>query len=449
MAKVNQKPVSIHTHEGGKACHINDLASLRRSVLSTLLWEDGFYEDGQAIGARIKSLCSKVTPIQLSTLAVEAREDFKLRHVPLMLSRELVRHPALSAAGANRDMIGATIERIIQRADELCEFLALYWKEKKTPIAAQVKKGLARAFCKFDAYQLAKYNRDNAIKLRDVLFLTHAKPQDAAQEALWKQLIDGTIEAPDTWEVALSGGANKKDVFERLMREKKLPAMALIRNLRNMLQSGCDEKLIRESIRSMKVERILPYRFITAARFAPKLEDVLEEAMLKCLDGFEKLPGKTVLLVDVSGSMDWALSHHAGPGGRTGSEMTRMDAANGIAILAREICETVSVHSFSTNAVQVPPRRGFALRDAISQSQGHGGTYLGRALAQITEDYDRIIVFTDEQSADKVPAPRGKGYVVNIAAEKNGVGYGAWHHIDGFSEATLKYILEYERAFGY
>lgn len=440
MAKINRPVPAVHTHEGGKASHTNDLQSLRRSVLSTLLWENSFYESGVDIVTHVKTFAHKVTPIQLATLAVEAREAFKLRHMPLFLSRELVRHPALKDV-ADRAIIGNTIERVIQRADELCEFLALYWKDKKVPIAAQVKKGLARAFCKFDAYALAKYNRDNAIKLKDVLFLTHAKPVDSNQEILWKKLIDGTLESPDTWEVALSTGADKKTAFTRLIQEKKLPAMALIRNLRNMLQSGVDEKLIREAIRTMKVERILPYRFITAARFAPKLEDVLEEAMFKCLDGVEKLPGKTVLLIDVSGSMDGSLSAK--------SDMTRMDAANGIAILAREICEQVSVYSFSYNAVQVPPRRGFALRDAISNSQSHGGTYLGKALKDIKEDYDRIIVFTDEQSADAVMPPRmGKGYIVNIASYKNGVGYGAWHHIDGFSEATLKYILEYEKAFG-
>ncbi len=60
--------------------------------------------------------------------------------------------------------------------------------------------------------------------------------------------------------------------------------------------------------------------------------------------------------------------------------------------------------------------------------------------------YDRLIVITDEQSHDSVPAPRGKGYVINVASNQNGVGYGPWTHIDGWSEAVVEYIAELEAA---
>ncbi len=62
------------------------------------------------------------------------------------------------------------------------------------------------------------------------------------------------------------------------------------------------------------------------------------------------------------------------------------------------------------------------------------------------ERYDRIIVITDEQSHDRVAAPRGKGYVINVASARNGVGYGPWVHIDGFSEAVINYIRELENS---
>jgi hypothetical protein len=94
--------------------------------------------------------------------------------------------------------------------------------------------------------------------------------------------------------------------------------------------------------------------------------------------------------------------------------------------------------------VRVPSRRGFALRDAIDASQTHGSTYLGRALEEIRESYDRLIVITDEQSHDRIPDPTGKGYMINVASYKNGVGYGAWTHIDGWSEAVIGYIRELE-----
>lgn len=434
MAKMNKKnPVSnITTHEGAPAKNITDYEELRRSVCSCLLWENTFYEDGVSIVERIKDLVSKCTVEQVSNLAIEAREKFKLRHVPLLLLRELARNKTLKAD---------VLERVIQRADELTEFLAIYWKEKREPLSSQVKKGLAKAFTKFSAYDLAKYNQDGAIKLRDVLFLVHAKPKDKEQETIWKKLIDGTLESPDTWEVQLSAGKDKKETWERLLKEKKLGALALLRNLRNMREVKVSVGLIKESLSEIKVDRVLPYRFIAAARYAPNLEPELEQVMYKAASGLEKLSGNTVLLVDVSGSMEDNLSSK--------SDLLRLDVACGLAILCREICENVEVFTFSNNLVQIPFRRGFALRDAIVQSQSHGGTALGMAINHINKscDFDRLVVITDEQSHDAVSNPKHKGYLLNVAPYKNGVGYrGSWTHIDGFSEQCIRFIQEYERS---
>jgi hypothetical protein len=126
------------------------------------------------------------------------------------------------------------------------------------------------------------------------------------------------------------------------------------------------------------------------------------------------------------------------------SEMKRTDAAYGLAILLREICEEVEVYSFSDATKRVPSRRGFALRDAIDKSQAHSGTMLGQAVKDVAGQYDRLIVITDEQAHDSVPAPKGKGYVINVASFKNGVGYGKWTHIDGWSESVVEYIRELE-----
>jgi hypothetical protein len=139
-----------------------------------------------------------------------------------------------------------------------------------------------------------------------------------------------------------------------------------------------------------------------------------------------------MLLVDVSGSMDAPLSRRA--------EMRRNDAAYGLAVLLREIAEQVSIYTFSDNLVRVPSRQGFALRDALNASQPHNGTYLGKALGEINEKYDRLIVITDEQSHDSVPNPRARGYVINVASFQNGVGYGKWVHIDGWSDSVIEYI---------
>jgi hypothetical protein len=350
----------------------------------------------------------------------------------------------MAASEQHRPLVAATLARVIQRPDEMTEFLAIYWSDvigpmqqrKKRPVPAQVKKGLAKAFEKFDAYQLAKYDRDGPVRLRDVLFLTHAKPASADQEKVWKQLVDGTLASPDTWEVQLSSGAAKKDTFERLIAEKKLGSLALLRNLRGMLTAGVAKKTIATALDAMRTDRVLPYRFIAAARYAPDFEPELEKAMFRSLEGHAKLEGTTRILVDVSGSMDAAMSAR--------SEMLRLDAACGLAVLAREICEDVEIFTFSNDVKKVPPRRGFALRDAIVHSQPHSCTNLGKAVGEVDQKGTRLIVITDEQSHDDVAGPKGEGYMINVAAYRNGVGAGPWLRIDGFSESVIDWIIATE-----
>lgn len=424
------------THEGAPARHIDPLAQLRRSVCSCLLWEQEFYEDGTEIADRIRNLVALCRPADVAALAIEARDSYKLRHVPLLLLRELARHPQRP-----HRLVSTAIARVIQRADELTEFLAIYWKDRKEPLAKQVKRGLAWAFHRFDEYHLAKYNRDNAVKLRDVLFMTHPKPKDDAESALWKKLAAGELAAPDTWEVELSAGKDKRETFERLIREGKLGYLALLRNLRNMVTAKCDEHLIRDAIRARKgASRVLPFRFIVAARHAPQFEPALDEAMQATMKELERLPGRTFILVDNSGSMYMGLSGK--------SDLKRNDSAAGVAILAQGVAQDVRIFAFSDVIREVPPRHGMALADALSRATAHGSTLLGAAVTHLNQmAYDRLIVVTDEQTQDVVPKPRpgARGYMINVASNKNGVGYDDWVHIDGWSDAVVRYIAEYER----
>lgn len=432
----NKPNVGLKTHEGGQAAQITKEEQLTRSVLTCMLWESGFYESGQDIVLRIQDLATQCEPQFVADLARRARIDFKLRHVPLMLASTLASHKR------SKHLVADLLADVIQRPDELTEFLAIYLKDtdrKKKPISAQVKKGLAAAFTKFDEYSLAKYNRDGRFKLKDILRITHPKPNDTDQEALWGRVLKDELKTPDTWEVELSQSKDQYSSWVRLLQENKLGALAMLRNLRNMEKAGVGKDIIRAGIQRIKVERVLPYRFITAARYSPHLEPDLEVKMLQCIESKEKLRGKTVLLIDVSGSMDGRMSNK--------SEMTNMDAACGLAILAQELCEEVEVYTFSYHLATVPNRRGFALRDAIVRSQTHGGTNLRGSLQELHQKvtYNRIIVFTDEQTHDGIAKPEGIGYLVNVAAYKNGVGYGAWRHIDGFSEAIFDYIIETEK----
>lgn len=460
---------SVFTHNGGKAyAHMTDEQALRRSVMSCLLWEKEFYENGQSIATRISDLSARVSPMFLSLLAREVRHSANLRHVALLLLCELVKH----GKGA---LVSETIAQTISRADELAELLAMYWRDGKRPLAAQLKKGLALAFDKFDEYALAKYDRANAVKLRDVLFLSHAKPRAPEREALFKRLIAGELATPDTWEVALSAGANKRETFTRLIEENKLGYFALLRNLRNMLEAGVDRKLIERALVARKngADKVLPFRFIAAARAAPQLEASIDIALCEGIATLPALKGRTVVLVDVSNSMSAALSDK--------SDLTRLDAACALASIIN--AEELRVFSFSSkvqqnpgrrgahghygwggythsmNVVEVPPRRGMSGVDAIVRSQERGGTLLFSSVNYINESvqYDRLIVITDEQAdgasvlggegdpIKSMPDPKGLGYLINVASAQNGVGYGPWLHIDGFSENVLRFIHEVER----
>lgn len=417
------------THEGAIAKSISKEQELRRTLMSCLLWEDTFYESGEDIANRIADLVQCVNSTTVADMMIEARSKMNLRHAPLLVACALAKKGELKA----NDVVAT-----IQRADELAEILALYWKDGKKALSNQLKKGIAQAFTKFDAYSLKKYNNQTRKPtLRDVLFMVHAKPKDDKQAALWKQLVDNTLPPAETWEERLSSGEDKKKVWESLLKSDDLGALAIIRNLRNMENVGVDRDLIKTSLAKMDTSRVLPFRFIAAARYAPSLEGAIEQSMFKSTKSLPVIKGKTAVLVDVSGSMDGALSSK--------SDMNRIDAACGLAIIAREMCEDCRVFSFSERIKEIPARRGFALRDAIDNSQTHGCTNLGEAVDYLNKmGFDRIIVVTDEQSHDLVSAPSCKGYMINVASYQNGVGYGKWIHIDGFSESIFRYIAEIE-----
>lgn len=440
MARMNttvERP-AIKTHEGAPAVHITPLMELRRSVLTALLWEDGFYESGKAHAKRVEELCAKCKPQDVAALAIEARDKMYLRHVPLFLVRQLARKKG------NGTIVADTLAHVIQRPDEMGEYLAMYWAGKSSgttkrpePLSAGSKRGLARAFGKFKAETLAKYDRDTGVKLRDVLRLTHAKPKNSEQGATWKQVVARTLESPDTWEVQLSAGKDKRETFERLLRENKLGGLAFLRNLRNMVESGVDTSLVRERF-SGNFDKVLPFRFIAAVRHAPSFAQQLNDAMLKVTAELPKLSGKTAVVVDVSGSMDIEMSGK--------SEMHRCDAAAGLAVLVRELTDDCRVFSFSDRVVEIPVYRGLSLVDAVLRSQPHSGTQMGAAVTMVSAQakFDRIIVITDEQSHDRVGAPASRGYVINVATNANGVGYGKWTHIDGFSERILDFVRALE-----
>lgn len=437
------------THEGAPAAHISPEQALRRSVCSCLLWENEFYESGQEIGARIAGLAAQVAPKTLADLAYDARSHFHLRHVPLLLCAVLAR------SGAGSRLVGDTIAATIQRPDELSEFLAVYARINgvapnavKKKLSAQVKKGLSAAFCKFDSYQLAKYfsqagEKGQPIRGRDVMFLAHPKARDEEQGELFRRIAAKEAIAEggaDTWENRLSQGgkeANRREIWESLLREGKLGYLALLRNLRGMTEAQVDPALISAAIVARKgARRVLPFRYVAAARACPQMEPAIDQALCEAVAELPVLPGRTAVLVDVSGSMDAALSSK--------SDLRRIDAA---AALASVIHGDLRLFTFSDALVEIPPRRGMAGVQAVIESQPRSGTQLGAAITALTRvEADRLVVITDEQADDYVPAPNfPRAYMINVASAQHGVGYGErWVHLDGFSEQVIRWIHEFE-----
>ena len=431
------KPAPVYTHEGGKARRINPEEQLKRLTACCFLGENTFYVEGVEIEKAIIEAVQHVNGAFARDWAIEVRSKWFMRHAPLLI--------IVSMLKKHKEFVADAITGCVQRPDEMGELVSLYWKlNGKKMLPRQMRKGLAKCFHKFDEQKLSKWDFSNAaVKLRDVMFLVYPKSKSEEQVALFKKIADNKLDSVDNWETALSAGKDKKETFTRLILEERLGGMALLRNLRNMEQAKVDPVVISGAIKNMSTRYILPFRFIAAAKFGPRYEPELEDAMKRSIDGKEKLAGRTAFLVDTSGSMDAPLSAK--------SDLKRFEAGFGMAMVLRWACEAVDIFSFSDRLIGVPPRSGFALRDALNSVNMRGGTRLGAAVQVVLQQgvfYDRLIVITDEQTEDKVPQhlPVKNCYMVNVAGYQNGVGYnGSWHNISGFSEGVLGYIREIER----
>lgn len=448
MAKTNvrAKKPPVLTHEGGKAYKTTPELELTKAVLSCMLFEDQYYRSGSEMADRMLELCDQVSPQFVADLALKARNDIYLRSVPLFL---MVKALKMQSDG-NKVGLGELISEVIQRPDEMGEIISLYWKYNTTKMLPnQLKVGIRKALKKFKAYQLAKHDYNSAaVSVKDVLRLVHPKPDNKQQSELWKSIIDGTIQTPDTWETALSSGADKKETFERLIREKKLGYMALLRNLRNMEQVGCDLDLVTEAITNQDAilkSKLMPFRFLSAFHnvINPALVTAIDKAFVMSMANVPVLKGTTILLVDVSGSMNHPVSFK--------SSITLMTAASAVAAILKETGRCVT-YTFSEGLVKVSSMlHGLEYIYAVRDSQANGGTYLSDAVSKVEGDpCDRVIIITDEQSHDGPPAKcwAKYGYVVNVAGYAPSVVNGArgWQSIaGGWSDKIVSYIAAYER----
>ncbi|WP_445454481.1 TROVE domain-containing protein [Flavobacterium sp. 25HG05S-40] len=322
---------SVANHQNATAFALTPEYELYAAVVTTSL-STSFYEKDTERLERIRSLIKKCNPEFVAKLAVYARNDMYMRSIPLVLVVELAKIYSGDA------LVSKMIVNVIQRADEITELLAYYQAANKRTgakklnrLSKQVQKGLAASFNRFDEYQLAKYNKNTAVSLKDALFLVHPKAKDAAQQVVFDKIASKSLAVPYTWETELSQlgqtrfatvVAKEKALaqkWEELIDSNKIGYMALMRNLRNILEAGvssthilkvCDYLTNETAVKNSKQ---LPFRFLAAYREIKVLDvdyvsyvlDALEKAVLlssQNIKGFD-MDTSVVIACDVSGSM--------------------------------------------------------------------------------------------------------------------------------------------------
>jgi len=323
--KFNKKTKSQNktvNYEGATSYKIDEKSELISRVLCSLVGEEKFYISGEDSNKELIDLLKRVAdkdPEFCLKLAAYARNEFYLRSVPQLILVEMANHLKLKGTGLIREYA----PYIIKRADEITECMAYQLEHFGKPIPTRFKKAIADAFNRFNKYQLAKYNRDAKVKMRDAMFLCHPKPKDKEQEEIFKKLADKTLESPGTWEVFISTHGSTKETWEYVidkiwLKDGKIHNyFAILRNLRNLLDKNISEEYISKIAQAISNEEavkknmLLPFRYLSAYREVQFTESfnsqIILKAIAKAMDisitNIPKLNGNTCIAVDNSGSM--------------------------------------------------------------------------------------------------------------------------------------------------
>lgn len=377
------------------------------AVLTTMFGEPKFYGTTDNDIVRLAVQCAKADPEFLCKLACYARNEGNLRSV----SHVLICVIAHEASTYTR----AAIRNVCIRPDDITEIMACYLSMYGKPFPNAMKREIAEVIQKYDEYQLAKYTGEKkSVSLRDVLRITHPVPRNEETAALFRKVLDGTLEAPYTWEKELSARGNTRQVWEELIASGKVGYMALLRNLRNIVKSGADITpvlmILSDPLRVRK-SRQLPFRFYSAYRtfssarlLTPEIHRALEQAITASVENMEPIMGRTLIAVDVSGSMSCSVSQN--------SDVRCCDIAALMGAIASRLCEDATVCYFDNGT---PPRKGYRIArygkyDSILEiceksAFAGGGTDLSLPMKYaLTEDpardlhpFERVIYFSDNE----------------------------------------------------
>ncbi|MFY7826652.1 MAG: TROVE domain-containing protein [Flectobacillus sp.] len=414
----------LKNYEGAPSYQLSPEMELYSATVTSLL-HDSFYEKAEERLLRLQQLIEKVSPEYCAKLAVYARRSMNLRSVPIVLSVELAKK---ADAGA---WVGKAIEQIVMRPDEITETLAYYQQtnqrtgtKRLNRLSKQIQRGLAKAFNRFDEYQFAKYNQNTEVKLRDALFLVHPKAKDLAQQVVFDKITQNTLSTPYTWETELSAlgqlhfGSEKaknkafRAKWEELILSKKVGYMALLRNLRNMLECNISDECLEMVLsylseeNAVRTAKQLPFRYWSAYRELSNITDgrvirvvdALEKAMLlsaQNIKGFEN-DTKVVLACDVSGSMQQRLSAK--------SSLMYYDIGLLLAMLLQSRCKNVVTGMFGDTwkVIQMPSKSILSNVAAFHQREGEVGYSTNAHLViedLLKREYqaDKVMIFTDTQ----------------------------------------------------
>jgi 60 kDa SS-A/Ro ribonucleoprotein len=475
-------------YAGEKAYSISPALELY-SAVATSTFSDKFYEKNDVRIERLRTLITQNDPEFVAKLAIYAREKMYLRSLPLVLTVELSKQ----TSGSN--LISRLTGRAVQRADEITEILAYYAvanARTNTPnplskLSKQLQKGLAISFNKFDEYQFAKYNRDGAVKLKDALFLVHPKAKDEAQQSIFNKLANDELATPYTWETELSAlgqqtfesedakNAAVSQKWEELITSQKLGYMALMRNLRNILEANVSPAHIEMVCNTLsdasKVTKSkqLPFRYLSAFRELKGLQNPFTNVVLQALEtaivaSISNLRGfdyntNIVIACDVSGSMQQAISAK--------SKVMLYDIGLLLGMLLQSKCKNVTAGMFGDTwkTIAMPTQNVLANVNEFYRREGEvgystNGYLVIKDLIERKQKADKIMLFSDAQlwnsnvdgqSFEKLwlayqstIAPNAKLYIFDLAGhgqmplriEQNGV-----HLIAGWSDKVFD-VLE-------
>lgn len=373
------------------------------SILLTSFVSDTFYRSSNDTLERLKSLLSEVDPKFAAKAAIFARDKFGMRSITHALAGELTSH------STGLDWAKNFYDKVVVRPDDMMEIMGYYLSNKtdakKPKFPNSLKKGFAKAFDRFDGYQIAKYKADSKeVKLVDVVNLVHPVPTSKNKEAL-SQLISGDLKNTQTWESMLSQagqqasneeelGQLKSDAWRELISSKKIGYFALLRNIRNIINQAPDS--INEACqlltneRMIQSSRVLPFRFKTAHDEISNLPSssttrnvlvALDSALGISVSNVPKFDGETLVVVDVSGSMS----------GKP-SEIASLFAA----ILAKS--NNCDVMTFANHAQYVnynPNDSVLTIRNSFRFTGG--GTNFQDIFLKANKKYDRVIILSDMQ----------------------------------------------------